>query len=356
MKVAAPPELALLVPVWNEAVVLPVLFDEVLRQQGVALELVFSDGGSSDASCQLIRHFAVRCPYSCRLVCGARGRAAQLNRAALHSQAAVLLFVHADSRWPDATALCQALAAYRAWRREYPALPLAGRFRLSFDEPGWRYHQLARKAAIAAPGAVLGDQGFMLERSCWQRLGGFAEDWPVLEDAELAQRLGCQGRWFCFEALIQTRACRYRREGYWRRRWRNAMLLLLAASDRPDWLWPWLGSYTTAAGQTAGNGALPSLAQLFSQRAFWCRWGERLAGYGWYPRWLLTGRHPSADCWQPRTPATTTVLALLCWLASALWAFIYWPVRLSGQASPVTKGDTHDNSTTGLSCPGSGPG
>lgn len=41
-------DLTVVVPAYNEAAALPALLDDLRRQQGIALEVVVADGGSSD--------------------------------------------------------------------------------------------------------------------------------------------------------------------------------------------------------------------------------------------------------------------------------------------------------------------
>lgn len=145
------------------------------------------------------------------------GRAAQQNAGAAATQRPWLWFLHADSRPDEAT-----FAALRAFiARDEAAL---GWFRLRFDDAPTP--ALRRRMRLNAAGAnwrsrrlglPFGDQGLVLPRAAFERLGGFDPRRPYGEDLALvrqARRIGLPLREL--PATLGTSARKYAERGWWR--------------------------------------------------------------------------------------------------------------------------------------------
>lgn len=162
------------VPALNEeaalAACLAPLVDEGAR-------VVVVDGGSTDATCAIAERAGARVLRS------ARGRAVQMNAgAAVEPDAAVLVFVHADTVLSPGwrREIEQALAAGARW----------GRFdvRLRSPRPLLRVVASMMNLRSRFTGICTGDQAIFVCREAWQRCGGFAR-MPLMEDIELSARL-----------------------------------------------------------------------------------------------------------------------------------------------------------------------
>lgn len=70
-----------------------------------------------------------------------------------------------------------------------------------------------------------GDQGLVMPRSLYERLGGFRQ-MPLMEDVDLVRRIG-RSRLAMLRAGAVTSAERYREQGYLRRSLRNLGCLAL---------------------------------------------------------------------------------------------------------------------------------
>jgi len=70
-----------------------------------------------------------------------------------------------------------------------------------------------------------GDQGLLIRRDLYDRLGGFA-DMPLMEDVDLIRRIGRQ-RLIYLKSTALTSAARYQAAGYLRRPLRNLFCLSL---------------------------------------------------------------------------------------------------------------------------------
>jgi hypothetical protein len=145
------------------------------------------------------------------VVPGSPGRAAQQNRGAEAARGNWLWFLHADTIvTPLIPPVLRAFLAGPADRIGY--------FRLGFQTDGPR---LVRLNALGANfrarwlGLPFGDQGFVVPRPVWDRLGGFDEGFGLGEDLELVVRARARGvRLAPLAAPLLTSARRYR-DGGW---------------------------------------------------------------------------------------------------------------------------------------------
>jgi len=189
------------------AIVMPALDEEAAlgahlpAALALADEVIVADGGGADATCE------VAAALGARVVRGARGRAAQMNRGAeLADGADVLLFVHADTTLPDeARALIAAATAAGAE---------GGGFRVRFAPatPLFRLGSAVVNLRTRLTRLPLGDQAQFVRRDVFAALGGF-RDWPLLEDLDLAWRLRRRGRLVVLSAAVATSARRFQQRG-----------------------------------------------------------------------------------------------------------------------------------------------
>ena len=175
--------------------------------RGLVTELVLADGGSTD------RIEAVADAAGARLVAAPPGRGPQLAAGARAARGAWLLFLHAD------TVLSPGWAEVAA-RHLADSPDRAAYFRLAFDSR----HPMARVTAgwanlrARAFGLPFGDQGLLLSRALYERVGGYPEI-PLMEDVAIARRL--RRALTPLDAAAVTSAERYLREGWLARGARN---------------------------------------------------------------------------------------------------------------------------------------
>ncbi len=234
------PELTVIVPTLNEAPSLPLLLADLAGQIGIACEVIVSDGGSEDSTRDIADAFFVGGRLQGKVLNGRRGRGCQLNRGAGQAAADWLLFLHADSRLPEKSQLRTALDFMRAETERAASDSLAGRFTLRFAAEtslqgvGLAYYEA--KARLGRPGCIHGDQGLMLAKSFFRRVGPFREDLPVMEDTSLAERIRAAGHWCLLPGEIITSARRFATEGLMARQTLNALMMNFLAIGWLDFI------------------------------------------------------------------------------------------------------------------------
>ena len=168
----AAPWCSVVIPTLNEAACLPAT---LRRLAGHQLEVIVSDGGSTDATVALAR------AHGARVVVSPPGRADQLNAGARIARGTHLLFLHADTLLPpDFTAIL------RAGRTDLPA---SFRLRFGGDHRSrlLRFYGYCTRFDVAA--FRFGDQGLWVRRQDFAAVGGYPSGWRLLEDNELVRRL-----------------------------------------------------------------------------------------------------------------------------------------------------------------------
>ena len=223
------PCLSVVVPALNAAGVLPAALAalEEGRRARLVAEVILADGGSTDGTAGIAAGAGARVVHA-----GAAGRGPQLIAGAAAARGAWLLFLHADTclspGW--APAVARALAD--------PAMAArAGYFRLRLDDPAPQARFVERLANWRSRrlGLPYGDQGLLIARTFYDRLGGF-RPLPLMEDVEFVRRIG-RRRLAVLDGEAVTSAARYRRDGWWARPLRNLTLLALYFLGLPPgWL------------------------------------------------------------------------------------------------------------------------
>jgi rSAM/selenodomain-associated transferase 2 len=192
---------SIVVPALDEADNLARLLPD-LRARWPTAEIVVVDGGSADASREVVR------AHACvRWVASPRGRARQMNTGARETRGDALLFLHADTVLPDGAleAIDGALADPTA---------VGGRFDVRFDSArpimrtvAWLMNRRSRLTGIST-----GDQAIFVRRAVFAALGGYP-DIPLMEDIELTRRLKRSGRLVALSLRVTTAARKWEREG-----------------------------------------------------------------------------------------------------------------------------------------------
>src|ERR1043166_2073401 len=191
-------DVALVIPVLNEAAIMPRLLRQLGLLDPAPAEIIAVDGGSQDNTAALMRQSG-----SVRLIGHAvRGRAAAINRGVTAARSPLVCVLHADTILPD-----DAIAVIRATMQD-PRLALAGfisliagaervRWGTTFHNwiETWYAPLIFRPHLFFRGGRLLfGDQAMFFRRSDFPAVGGCDETLTVMEDADLCLRLFRRGR------------------------------------------------------------------------------------------------------------------------------------------------------------------
>ncbi len=177
---------------------------------GLLAEVIFADGGSTDDTARIAEDVGAT------LLSTAKGRGNQMAAAAQIARGEWLLFLHSDSvlgrDWQDAV------------MRHLKNPKQAAYFKLRFDETTFPARTVASWANFRARWFDLpyGDQGLLISRHLYKRIGGFPEI-PLMEDVAVATKL--RGNLTALPAFIETSAEKYRKDGWMKRSFLNFSVL-----------------------------------------------------------------------------------------------------------------------------------
>lgn len=216
----------LVIPTLNAGRTLSQTLSALPGLPGFAISTTICDGGSDDDTVAIAR------AASARIVTAPPGRGEQLAVGAAAGDAPWLLFLHADTRLgPCAGAIIARFVSSGANDDK------AGYFRLRFDSADPRARRVERLATWRCRifGLPYGDQGLLIARAHYERLGGF-RPLPLMEDVDLVRRIG-RGNLVALDADALTSAARYQRDGWLARPLRNlSCLALYFAGASPHFL------------------------------------------------------------------------------------------------------------------------
>jgi len=217
----AQPIVSIIIPVMNEAP----LLDRQLRQLAALpqTEVIVVDGGSRDATTVIVCQHAATDP-TIRLLESPMGRSIQMNTGAAVARGEWLLFLHADTTLPAEShqqllSIAEADPEHRAGAFAFRVTGDSGWFRWLERSVGWRNRRMR---------LPFGDQGLFVRRGYFRQLGGYREDYPLMEDVELVQRLRrASGFRILHDYPVVTSGRRWQEEGYLFTSARNIFLQLL---------------------------------------------------------------------------------------------------------------------------------
>ena len=193
--------LSIIIPALNEAEGIVATLESLgeLRRRGH--EVIVVDGGSGDGTASLAEGLADR------VLVASAGRAGQMNAGARVATGDVLLFLHADSRLPDAAdrLVLEGLDAGAAvW----------GRFdvRIAGAHPLLRVVETMMNLRSRLTHICTGDQGIFVRRATFETVGGYP-DQELMEDIAISVRLRRLCAPLCLRERSLTSARRWEEQG-----------------------------------------------------------------------------------------------------------------------------------------------
>ncbi|MCP4491021.1 MAG: glycosyltransferase family 2 protein [Gammaproteobacteria bacterium] len=188
---------SIIIPTFNEASTLSHSLQDLFSKiESADVEVIISDGGSSDKTQDIAQRFP------CRVICGKSGRARQMNHAVKHAKGKWILFLHADSYLPT------------TWRADIDKARQWGFFpaRLSGDHWLLRLIEYFMCLRSAITSVATGDQGLFFKQPFFSKLDGFA-DIPIMEDIAISKKARQQMRPDIASSAIVTSSRRWEQQG-----------------------------------------------------------------------------------------------------------------------------------------------
>jgi len=192
------PNLAIVIPVFNEEKVLPDALNN-LRQLNID-ELIFVDGGSTDNTKQLIIDAGFNCLTS------KAGRAKQMNMGSQNTTSEIILFLHIDTSIGSSNIL--------NIKKTYNQGFLSGRFNIRLSNNGLSYRIISFFINMRSCSTKVstGDQGMFITRDAFMAVGGFPEI-ALMEDIALSKKLKALGKVVCLQDVLTTSSRRWEQHG-----------------------------------------------------------------------------------------------------------------------------------------------
>ena len=174
--------------------------------EGIVRQVIIVDGGSSDATTD------VADAAGADVVTSSPVRAAQLARGVAQARAPWLLFLNADTVLEDGWETSAIDFMRRVDNGEHEPAAAAFAFRLNDKGIAPRLIESFVRFRCKILKVPCGDQGLLISRQLFDAVGGY-KDLPIMEDIDLAKRLG-RRRLAMLDANAIASAARYKRDGY----------------------------------------------------------------------------------------------------------------------------------------------
>ena len=166
-------KISIIIPLYNEETTVEKLQEQLLPLHEKC-EIIFVDGGSTDATLSLIRP-------EFRVLHSEKGRANQMNLGALESNGDILFFLHSDSELP-----MRPLEEIKAVMKDHEA----GCFGIAFHSRQffmWTCRVISNHR-IKDRKVMFGDQGIFITRELFFEAGMFP-NLPIMEDYQFSLTL-----------------------------------------------------------------------------------------------------------------------------------------------------------------------
>jgi rSAM/selenodomain-associated transferase 2 len=193
-------KLSVVVPVLNEELNLSRITSHLRSVIEQGHEVIIVDGGSTDNT------LTIAYEITDTVIISKKGRALQMNSGASIASGKVLLFLHADTLLPENVAeiISAACVGENFW----------GRFdvRLSNNKYVYRLIECMMNMRSSLTSIVTGDQAIFIEKSLFDRIGGFPEI-ALMEDIEISRRLKKISKPVRLKSRVVTSSRRWERNG-----------------------------------------------------------------------------------------------------------------------------------------------
>ncbi len=190
--------ISVIIPTLNEERFLGNLLTQ-LKQFDENVEIIISDGGSTDKTLEIAESFNVK------IVKGRKGRGEQLNRGSKIAYGNIFVFQHADTLLPD-----NAFALIKNHFKKdgnYVAT-----YRLGFDRESVTYKFYTYLTKFDSIFTTFGDQTIIVRKEFFETVGRFPNN-PIFEDVAFLRKTRKQTGIVKLPANVITSARRFNKNG-----------------------------------------------------------------------------------------------------------------------------------------------
>ena len=215
--------IGVVIPALNAEKTICTTIDSVLKFSGeFDIEILIVDGGSTDKTVYLAK------TYGIKVLTSKPNRGQQLALGASMVPGNWIFFLHSDT-----TLLDDWNSGVTEFLDSFEAKSSAGYFLLKFDDESSKAKRLEKfvKWRSKLFGLPYGDQGLLISRSLYEKIGGF-RPMLIMEDVDIIRRLK-KRRTKRINAHLETSAIRFKRNGYLFRSIRNLFCLVLYYTGVP---------------------------------------------------------------------------------------------------------------------------
>lgn len=197
--------ISIVIPTYNEEENIAETITKIEKRDNEKLisEIIISDGQSTDKTVRVASDAGATV-----VVCGKKGRSAQMNCGASIAKGQILYFLHADSIPPENFTS----HILNAFKKEYAS----GCFRLSFDYQHWFLKANCWFTRFDVNAVRFGDQSLFVTKDVFEKCGGFDENLLMMEDQEIIHRIKKLGKFSVMNAAVTTSARKYLDNGIYR--------------------------------------------------------------------------------------------------------------------------------------------
>lgn len=214
-------KISIIIPTINEAHnVGPLVTYLRSHSNGGVAEVIVADGGSEDGTEEVAERAGAKV-----LQCPELGRALQMNHAASQAKGDVLWFVHADATPPRSFENDIAESIEQGNR-------LGGyRFRFDSNHPVHRFLSWATRFSFEFTRG--GDQTLFVTRDLFDELGGFDEEWCIMEEYDFMRRAKALASFRIIPKDVVVSARKYKENPWYRVAWANFVAFRMYKRGQP---------------------------------------------------------------------------------------------------------------------------
>ena len=187
--------ISIIIPTLNEEKVLKKTIESVLIQPN-KLEIIISDGGSTDNTLNIAKKYA-------KIVNSKKGRGIQMNSGTKFANGDILLFLHADTILPkNATKEIKKILKDKTI--------IAGGFHKKYNSPKYVLSSkfFNSKIWLKIFKFIPGDQAIFIRKNTFTKIKGF-KNISLMEDVEIFKRLKTKGKIKLLKKTVITSSRRF---------------------------------------------------------------------------------------------------------------------------------------------------